>query len=245
MKKLIILFFLIILLLACSQNKEMLAQKNSDLQAQSIALQDSLSNLKQAIDKISAGKFEELEKSVIYLEEKTNQLEEQLDFYTNRFENIIDIITANSRKIDGITDGRKKDFSAEPTKSTEINIKPDILYAQARNYYLKRDLRQAQIKFNEFLQKYPKHELVINCSYWLAEIDYDEGRYAESISKFQEISSNSLNPEKSIDSLFKIAIINKKLGNYDLALSQAKEISDKFSDYIRINKVKAFIKDLE
>lgn len=245
MNKHLILFSLIILSLGCSHNKLSSPKSGVEVDFESVAIQDSTIKYAHFADKDNEDKINELQKSMLYLEEKTEQLEEQLAFYTNRFESLIDIISANSKNISSIMEWQDTASSSIQEKQSLTMMAPDILYAHARDYYIKRNYSKAQSKFKEFINRYPNHELVINCRYWLAEIDYDEGRFTEAISKFQEISINYAGSEKGIDSLFKIALINKRLSNYDLALSQAKSINDNFSDYIRIDKVKAFIKEFK
>ncbi len=223
--------------IGCSHNNDIIKQRFADLEMKLTTLQDSVMVLNQTIEIISSERIEVLEKDVSYLQDKIDLLDEQLSFYNDRVENIIDLMTSNSRKSTSTEVGK--------SNNTSVSVPAETLYAQARNYYIKRDLLEAKKKFNEFINSYPSHELKVNCLYWLAEIDFDEGKYNEAIDKFREVSRNSINSEKSLDSLFKIAIINKMLGKYDLALAQAKTINKNYSDYIRIDKVKAFIKDLE
>lgn len=237
MNKLILLVFSILLIFGCSQQSKLIAQKN-DLESGVITLEDSIAVLLPE-------RLEGLEKDVQYLEGKIELLEEQISFYTDRFENVIDVITINSSEIDGLLGRKSNKKSTKSSKQINLINTPDLLYLEGRNFYIKREFVQAKEIFNEFIKKYPNHELSINCYYWLAEIDYDQEKYADAIKKFQAIPVISVNPEKGIDSLFKIAIINKRQGKYDLALSQAKDIRDDYADYIRIDKVKAFIKELE
>jgi TolA-binding protein len=245
MKYLISLITLLILLVGCSHNHEALSENISSVDAKVVSLQDSISALNQTINNISEERIVPLEKDIIYLENKIDLLEETLSFYTDRFESIYDMINYNNQG-KGLTPITKVSNSSSPiTTKVTGNKQPQELYNQAREYYAKRQLTKAKAGFTEMINKYPNHELVINCKYWLAEIDYDQEKYSEAIEKFQQISLNSVNPEKALDSLFKIAFINKKLGNYDLALSQAKAIKGNSPNYIRINKINAFIKGLE
>lgn len=242
MKYLISLIILLSTLVGCSHNHDALADNLRSVDAKVVVLQDSILALNQTINNISEERIVSLEKNIIYLEDKLDLLEETLSFYTDRFESIYDIITYNNQE--SVLTLKTK--IPAPTKTKVISNKPaQELYNQAREYYANKQLTKAKAGFTEIINKYPNDELVINCTYWLAEIDYDQEKYSEAISKFQQISQNSINPEKGIDSLFKIAFINKKLGKYDLALSQAKAIQEKHPNYIRINKINAFIKSLE
>lgn len=243
MKYSILLFLTLFLLSACSQNSDIPAKDLNEPEITFIPLPDSSSVTKAVIDSSLVARIDELEENLLFLENKSELLQEQLDFYTDRFENIINAITANNRrinKLEGIKNKQKTDNSHSDT-----NPSPQELYAQARSHYVNNQLTQASSKFTEFLRKYPDHELIINCKYWLAEIDYDQENFPQAILKFQEISNTKANPEKRIDSLFKIAVINKRLGNFDLALQQANEIESKYPNYIRNAQVKAFIKDLQ
>lgn len=239
MKYIIILITFIFLLVGCSHNHQTLSEKVNSVDARVLSLQDSL----LALNHISEERIGELEKEVIYLENKIDLLDENLAFYSDRFESIYDIINLNK-----INSGIKTPASSTPASKKEeakVNGTPQQLYDQARSDYVKKNLSKAQRGFTDLINKYPNHELVINSKYWLAEIDYDQVKYSDAISKFELVIGNSINPEKGIDSQYKIALINKHLGNYDIALSQARNIEKTHPNYIRINKIKAFIKELE
>jgi len=239
------LFLLLITLVGCSQASNLPTEPAGDLDLEIDQVQET--GPVQA-DSSLVIKISELEDTILFLEKKINLLEEKLDFYSNRTENILDIISDNNRMINELQGTKNKSITpvqAKPTPQAPKEQTPQAVYDQARNYYVKNDFTPAKEKFTEFINKFPNHELVINCRYWLAEIDYDQENYAEAIKKFQVISANSVNPEKAVDSLFKIALINKIIGNYDLALTQARAINTNYPNYIRINKVKALIKDLK
>lgn len=236
---------LVLIILGCSQNPSVLSEEVGEDEEEVTQLQiDTI--IKQ--DSILANKLSELEDTILFLESKINLLEEKLEFYSERNENILDIISGNGRVKNEVQErGSQSKPLGQVAQSPQVPKQqpPQAIYDQARSYYVKNDLAKAKRKFTEFINQYPQHDLIINCHYWLAEIDYDQGKYAEAIKKFQAISASSGNQEKAIDSLYKIAFINKLIGNYDLALTQAEAIKTNHPDYIRIHKVKALIKDLK
>lgn len=237
MKKYIYLFCSLLFISACSHNKQ------DDQQITRLnAMIDSLTTSLAQQDSLFQKKYSELEANSIFLENKLDLMDQQISFYSDRIDTILDIISNNTRNINAL-----QGIKTPPVSSPSPQVKskgPQDLYAQARKLYLANQLNNAKDLFNDFIIAYPSHELAINSKYWLAEIDYDQEKYQAAIDKFTLISQDKTNPEKAIDSLFKIALINKILGNYDLSLRQAQAILHKNPNYIRINKVKSLIKDL-
>lgn len=237
MKYYILSICLILTTIACSNNQKTakhfeLLQATSDSLVYNLACQDSLNRQK----------LEQFQADILFLENKIDLLEEQISFYSDRLETMLDIISNNTRNINSLQ-GIESFHNKIPSKQ---NIQPSSLelYQQARKLYNNNQLEQAKSKFNDFLVAFPEDDLTINCKYWLAEIDYDQQKYTQALEKFKFLSQTKIDHEKVYDSLFKIAVINKNLGNYELALNQAEKLASKYPQYIRIDKVKSFIKDL-
>lgn len=239
MKKISFYIILTLLLTACSLSKSNL----KDLEISQSKLIETTSNLTSA-DSLLNKKVADLENQIIYLENKIDLQDEQISFYTERLETMLDIISNNSKNINALQ-GKKSQKSLSTLPKETIQVKPEYLYKQARSHYIQKKLAKAKIEFNEFQQLYPQHELALNSAYWLAEIEFDLGNYYLALEKFQVISNNEQNLEKALDSKLKIAIINKMLGNYKQAIEEATIILQNYPEYIRINKVKAFLEELK
>ncbi len=237
MKYSIVIFCLIFLIIACSHNnQDVQIIKNLEYKL------DSLSADNAYQDSINVIKIEELEANILFLEDKIELMDQQISFYSDRIDTMLDVISNNSKNIN-LLQGIKS--QTEVIQKKESKTSPQELYNQARKLYETRKLVFARSKFLEFLQTFPNHELEYNAHYWLGEIAYDEENWPQALKQFQLVSRYSANLEKALDSRFKIAIINRRMGHYDIALTQAQELIKTYPDYIRIDKVKSFAKELK
>lgn len=105
----------------------------------------------------------------------------------------------------------KKTITALPT------LPPDQLYAQALQAYDQGRYDQARTQFVEFIQVFPKHNLVPNAWYWTGETWYAQGKYDQAHQVFHQVLNAFPGHHKSADALLKMAYSQMRMGKMQQA----------------------------
>ena len=103
---------------------------------------------------------------------------------------------------------------------------PQQLYKRALDLTLAGKPMQARPMFQEFLQKFPKHEMVPNALYWLGETYYAEKDYPQAILAFKDVSTKYPDHDKTSASLLKIGMSYRNVGDVDNAIFYLRTLVD-------------------
>ena len=128
--------------------------------------------------------------------------------------------------------------------------KAPIEYNLAYQVYQKKDYKNAENKFREFVKLYPDHFYTGNGYYWLGIIYYKQKHYHDAIIEFEKVTTCK-NIWKYPDAYMRIGLCYKQLKEYDNAIAEFKRIVKKYEtskDQDHLNKVieaKNLIKVLE
>lgn len=148
----------------------------------------------------------DIEQRVLFLEEENSKLINTIEEMNNKISKITKIvdsgqITDNKISIKNIT--KDKDFDIlESGKYNEcINLLSDGKFSEAEN------------KFKKFIQQYPKSLFLPEAYYWIGEINFAKENYKEASIFY--LNSYKKNPKnnKSIESIFKLALALKNTDN--------------------------------
>lgn len=108
--------------------------------------------------------------------------------------------------------------SGSATSSTASAGDEQGLYQSAVNLILKdRDYEKAVPAFQGFLSQYPSSDLAPNAHYWLGQLLYNQQKFDEAKTQFETVVSTFSNSPKRGDSLLKLGLIEKSLGNLSAA----------------------------
>ncbi len=107
---------------------------------------------------------------------------------------------------------------------------PQQLYKRALDLTLADKPQQARPMFQEFLKKYPKHDLVPNALYWMGETYYAEKNYPQAILAFKDVSTNYPDHDKTSAALLKIGMSYRNVGDVDNALFYLRTLVDEYPD---------------
>jgi tol-pal system protein YbgF len=77
-------------------------------------------------------------------------------------------------------------------------------YEKAYTAYVEHRYDEALTLFEDFLKRYPEHELAGNAQYWFGETYYDLGDYASAILTFKDVLTRYADHAKAPDALLKI-----------------------------------------
>ena len=122
---------------------------------------------------------------------------------------------------------------------------PDAFYQKGLAIYKNGDPQKARESFNQFLQKFPKHELAANVHYWLGETHYSEKNYDQAILEFQDVIKNFPGKEKVPAAMLKQAMAFKELGDVKSARYVYKKLVDDFPLADEVKTAREKLKELK
>jgi len=86
-------------------------------------------------------------------------------------------------------------------------------YNRALKLALNGKPREAKAAFSEFLSRHPRSSLEPNVRYWIGESDYIQGDMTQAAQSFTDVSTRYAGHHKAADSLYKLGMVQEKLGN--------------------------------
>lgn len=92
-----------------------------------------------------------------------------------------------------------------------------LYYDAAFDLIKAKDFDKATLAFNAFLRKYPSSQYAGNAQYWLGEVDLVKGDLQAAGKSFALVSQNYPKHAKVPDSLYKLADVERRLGNTEKA----------------------------
>ncbi len=104
----------------------------------------------------------------------------------------------------------------------------DALYQQSYDDLLRRRFESAQSGFEQFLQSYRTHQLAGNAQYWLGEAHYARGDYRAAAAAFLIGYRDFHSSAKAPDSLLKLAMSLKNLGQKQQACASFAQVQQEF-----------------
>ena len=122
---------------------------------------------------------------------------------------------------------------------------PDAIYQKGLSTYKGGDPQKARELFNQFLQKYPKHDLAANVHYWLGETYYSEKNYDQAILEFQEVIKNFPGKDKVPAAMLKQAMAFKELGDVKSARYVYRKLIDDFPLADEVKTAREKLKELK
>ena len=103
-----------------------------------------------------------------------------------------------------------------------------VAYERAYEALLRRRFDAAEAGFKGFLRQYPRHELAGNSQYWLGETYYARGRFRDAAAAFVKGYKKYKTGRKAPDSLLKLAMTLKRLGQKSEACSTLDQLDRQF-----------------
>lgn len=105
---------------------------------------------------------------------------------------------------------------------------PRTDYDQAYSLAVNGDYPAAEAGFRTFLESYPDNELAANAQYWLGESLLAQQNYREAADAFLKTYRDHPGNSKSPDSLLKLGVSLRGLGETDVACATFSELLNKF-----------------
>ncbi|MEP3049156.1 MAG: tol-pal system protein YbgF [Roseibium sp.] len=105
---------------------------------------------------------------------------------------------------------------------------PRIDYDQSYSLAVNGDYGAAEAGFRTFIESYPDHELAANAQYWLGESLLAQQNYRDAADAFLKTYRDHPGNSKSPDSLLKLGVSLRGLGETDVACATFSELLTKF-----------------
>lgn len=105
-----------------------------------------------------------------------------------------------------------KSAKEETPKGKQATDPAQALYDRAYDNFMKRNYLNAQSIWAEFVQSYPKHELVSNAIFWQGESFFQLGDFARAVLSYQDVITKYPKSSKVPSAMLKQGIAFKKIG---------------------------------
>lgn len=102
-------------------------------------------------------------------------------------------------------------------------------YQAAVNLILKeKDYAKAVPAFQAFLTQYPNSTLTDNAHYWLGQLLYNQQKFDDAKKQFEQVATKFATSPKRADSLLKLGLIEKSVGNLSAATNLFQQVVDEY-----------------
>ncbi len=171
---------------------------------------------------------EDLGLQMTSLENRVSELEKQLAGVP---------MTAPVPGTDKVTQPQQPPTVAETT--------PEQLYEQALAF-IRNDNRfkDGRTLLEEFVSKYPQHELYVNALYWIGESYYGDKEYEMAILQFQDVISKYGQHPKAPAAMLKQALAFNALGDAGNARTTMQKLLDEYPDTPQAESAKRYLEKL-
>lgn len=113
---------------------------------------------------------------------------------------------------------------------------PESLYERSNESLLRRQFGDAEAGFSNFLQKYPDHSLAGSAQYWLGETYYAQGDFKSAAGNFLQGYKKYPKSRRAPDSLLKLGISLKRLGQDEQACAAYAAVSAEYPKAVDARK---------
>ncbi|CTQ55042.1 tol-pal system protein YbgF [Roseibium album] len=146
-------------------------------------------------------------------------------------------LSALAKGIENIP-GTGQDIAPDPGLATDDDVIANVIgsgdprtdYDQAYSLAVNGDYAGAQRGFQTFIDNYPDSEFVANAQYWLGESLLAQQNYREAADAFLKTYTDYPRSSKSPDSLLKLGVSLRGLGEAEAACATFSELLNKYPD---------------
>jgi tol-pal system protein YbgF len=101
----------------------------------------------------------------------------------------------------------------EPKAEVPSETNPKKLYDASYLDITKGNYDLALAGFNEFLKRFPKHDLADNAQYWIGEGYYAQKKYEPALTEFEKVVGNYPGKDKEPAALYKMGLCLQEMGD--------------------------------
>ncbi|MBI5804720.1 tol-pal system protein YbgF [candidate division TA06 bacterium] len=101
----------------------------------------------------------------------------------------------------------------EPKAEVPAETNPKKLYDASYLDITKGNYDLALAGFNEFIKRFPKHDLADNAQYWIGEGYYAQKKYEPALTEFEKVVGNYPGKDKEPAALYKMGLCLQEMGD--------------------------------
>lgn len=101
----------------------------------------------------------------------------------------------------------------EPKAEAPAETNPKKLYDASYLDITKGNYDLALAGFNEFIKRFPKHDLADNAQYWIGEGYYAQKKYEPALTEFEKVVGNYPGKDKEPAALYKMGLCLQEMGD--------------------------------
>ncbi len=105
------------------------------------------------------------------------------------------------------------------TKNPGSSYLDELMYKKGEIYYSVENYSLAQKSFQEFINNYPKNQLVSNAYYWAAKSSFNLGSTSEGIKNYKLLISSNLNSEFGPSAVLELGTYYSQQNQFDSAIA--------------------------
>lgn len=175
------------------------------------------------------------------LEEQGHKLKQMEQDQLDRYEDLDRRLSSGTGAPAGTEDGRDSSSASDSAIDALATVQPPaaaqsggtappdperekLLYEAAFDLVKARDFEKAITAFTAFLRRYPDSEYAGNAQYWLGEVYLAESDLDSAGRSFAQVVSRYSGHRKEADALYKLADVERRLGNRAKALELYQQV---------------------
>jgi len=201
---------------------EVLEKSNVEMNMKLDALTDSVRKIEETVLRNSE-RIESVLREQTITEKTRYEKEKASDF-------VVDRIYVSDSTSEDTSQTPSADTSESSTFQNFINTDAHQLYNSAFTHYKTGLYGKAILEFEEFVSRFPEHNLADNAQYWIGEVYYSQKDYNRSLHEFQKVLDLYPLGNKVPDAMLKIGFSYKELHEYSKSLNQFQKVIERFPD---------------
>lgn len=206
---------------------EVLEKSNVEMNMKLDTLKDTIEKLDAAVRKNNE-RLESLLTQVSMSEKSRTEREKASDYIYDRL--YVPDVDTETPAAKPSHDTSSVTSSSTPSMEDFFKMDPHTLYNNAFTHYKEGLYGKAILEFEEFVSRFPEHNLADNAQYWIGEVYYSQKDYNRALHEFQKVLDLYPLGNKVPDAMLKIAFSFKELREYRKALDQFQKVIERFPD---------------
>jgi len=233
-KKLAVVMIAGLALTACTGNQDLVQQSLNNIKDEMLGIQSTIGDMQvqvQSLDKDIRMNSDSINKN----SDAISQLREEMTVTNSDIMELKDRVTELEKSKMQLSSADKGPEVVQEGDEEVIIIEDNIqdkigLYTYAYELYRSGKYAESEVKFDEFLKRYPDVERSDNAMYWLGEIKYAQKDYEGAIIKFQQLVDKYPEGNKVPDALLKMGYSFGNISDKDNAITTLQKVVADYPD---------------
>ncbi len=224
------------------------------LESEVAALKDQVGELRKAQEASTrelartVGELKALDSQLSKTAQGENAAEQQVARVEARLAETEEAVRGLRASLDGLSrelvrqvTAPTRETPAEPERPGPRSGPAEQLYAAALASFRAREHGQAVLEFTDFIARYPRHPLVPNAQFWIAEAYYLQRDYRQALAEYEKVTAMNGKAGKAPDALLKIGLCFRALNEPNRAREIWQQLLQAYPDSEAARQARALI----